>query len=132
MASFPAGPNKKVYLNEGWNPSEHRGALRCYERRASPVPPVGATPDGDLQLGWLRAVAADPRDRPVFLDSRRTSPDGNCALYALLDEDVRIVQTSPLVSGERTNSARLTFQTRIRPTRKVSWCARYVCGGAWG
>jgi hypothetical protein len=54
------------------------------------VPPIGASPDGDLQLGWLRAVASDPVERPVFLDSRRQSKEGNCALYALLDGDGKV------------------------------------------
>ena len=68
-----------VYLNEGWDPDgADGGALRCYERVPPPSPPVGATPDGDLQLGWLRATPADPVDRPVFLDSRRTGRD-KCA-----------------------------------------------------
>ena len=41
---------------------------------------VGATADGDLQVGWLRASAADPVERPVFLASRLHDKEGNCAL----------------------------------------------------
>jgi len=41
---------------------------------------VGATADGDLQVGWLRASAADPVERPVFLESRLRDKAGNCAL----------------------------------------------------
>ena len=41
---------------------------------------VGATADGDLQVGWLRASAADPVERPGFLESRLRDKAGNCAL----------------------------------------------------
>ena len=41
---------------------------------------MGATADGDLQVGWLRASAADPVERPVFLASRLHDKEGNCAL----------------------------------------------------
>ena len=41
---------------------------------------MGATADGDLQVGWLRASAADPVERPVFLESRLRDKAGNCAL----------------------------------------------------
>lgn len=79
-----------MYLNEDWDAAVHQGALRCYERRTPPVPPIGSSPDGDLQLGWLRAIGSDPVERPVFLDSRRQSKDGNCALYALLGDEKEV------------------------------------------
>ena len=41
---------------------------------------VGATADGDLQVGWLRASSNDPVERPVFLESRLRDKAGNCAL----------------------------------------------------
>ena len=46
----------------------------------TPSTQVGATADGDLQVGWLRASAADPVERPVFLASRLHDKEGNCAL----------------------------------------------------
>ena len=74
-----------VYLNEAWTPDQG-GELRAYERRAAPAPEtqVGATKDGDLQVGWLRATAGDPVDRPVFLDSRRRDGRGACAFTCSL------------------------------------------------
>lgn len=68
-----------VYLNEQ---EVTGGRLRAYERRR-PIAVgdrVGATADGDLQVGWLRASAADPVERPVFLASRLADKAGNCAL----------------------------------------------------
>ena len=68
-----------VYLNER---DVAGGRLRAYERRR-PIAgdaQVGATADGDLQVGWLRASAADPVERPVFLASRLHDKEGNCAL----------------------------------------------------
>ena len=41
---------------------------------------MGATADGDLQVGWLRASSNDPVERPVFLESRLRDKAGNCAL----------------------------------------------------
>ena len=54
-----------VYLNENWRPDDG-GALRCFERAARPASRVGATANGDLQVGWLKG----PTERPVFLDAR--------------------------------------------------------------
>lgn len=68
-----------VYLNEEWNDSAG-GLLRTYPRTEPSAAPVGAR-GGDLQVGWLRATAADPVERPVFLDARRRGSGGNCALY---------------------------------------------------
>lgn len=67
-----------IYLNEDWKKS-NGGQLRCFERTSLPSHSVGARPNGDLQIGWLRASPSDPIERPVFLDSRRH--DGNCAMY---------------------------------------------------
>mmetsp|Transcript_16558 Transcript_16558/g.49440 ORF Transcript_16558/g.49440 Transcript_16558/m.49440 type:complete len:354 (+) Transcript_16558:141-1202(+) len=71
-----------VYLNDRWS-EDQGGELRAYEREApAGGAAVGATPDLDLQVGWLRATPGDPVDRPVFLDSRR--PGGNCAFRCVL------------------------------------------------
>ena len=42
---------------------------------------VGARPNGDLQLLWLRASNTDPVEGPVFLDGRR--PNYKCAMYVM-------------------------------------------------
>lgn len=67
-----------IYLNEDWK-THDGGQLRCFERSSRSSHPVGARPNGDLQIGWLRASSMDPFERPVFLDSQRH--DGNCAMY---------------------------------------------------
>lgn len=71
-----------IYLNEDWDSGKYGGELKCYERVNPTAAQVGARPNGDLQIGWLRASAGDPTERPVFMDSRRhSSKDGNCAMY---------------------------------------------------
>jgi len=71
-----------IYLNEDWDSGKYGGELKCYERVTPTSNEVGARPNGDLQIGWLRATAMDPIERPVFMDSRRhSSKDGNCAMY---------------------------------------------------
>jgi Rps23 Pro-64 3,4-dihydroxylase Tpa1-like proline 4-hydroxylase len=76
-----------IYLNDNdWNPDSNGGFLRCYERRAPCANPVGARPNGDLQIGWLRPSFLDPIERPVFLDaqvssSSSSSSDATCAMY---------------------------------------------------
>jgi hypothetical protein len=72
-----------IYLNADWNPDVSGGCLRCYERAARPSHVVGARPNGDLQIGWLRPSLLDPVERPVFLDAQRGdgSTDNYCAMY---------------------------------------------------
>jgi Rps23 Pro-64 3,4-dihydroxylase Tpa1-like proline 4-hydroxylase len=69
-----------IYLNEDWNADKQGGCLRCYERVGRPSNTVGARPNGDLQIGWLRPSLADSLERPVFMDSQRHG-SGNCAMY---------------------------------------------------
>ncbi|GMH63076.1 hypothetical protein TrST_g12370 [Triparma strigata] len=54
-----------VYLNDDWSVS-NGGELRCYERKYNVSGKVGATEEGDLQVGWL----AGDKERAVFLDAR--------------------------------------------------------------
>ena len=73
-----------IYLNEDWDTEQHGGELRVFERKTKPSNDIGATRQGDLQIGWLRATSDDPVERPVFLDGHCTSNDtngGNCAMY---------------------------------------------------
>lgn len=81
-----------IYLNDDWNPDRDGGCLRCYERTAVPSHPVGARPNGDLQLGWLRPSAQDPLERPVFLDAQHGSGTGNCAMYIDSDDGTNAKQ----------------------------------------
>ena len=73
-----------VYLNEEWNANQDGGQLRCFQRTNPPAGLVGARPNGDLQIGWLRVSPIDPVERPVFLDSRRA--DNKCAMYILQND----------------------------------------------
>ncbi len=69
-----------IYLNnDDWNPVQDGGQLRCYPRAMPPITRVGARPNGDLQLAWLRPTPLDPVERPVFLNARR--PKNKCAMY---------------------------------------------------
>lgn len=64
-----------LYLNDSWQTDEG-GALRCYERRdGDALADVGASRDGDLQVGWLRQGA---REAPVYLGE---DPRGGHVLY---------------------------------------------------
>jgi len=92
-----------IYLNEeDWDETIHGGCLRCFERNVKPVTSgrIGSTMDGDLQIGWLRSEAHDnnPMERPVFLDARRPSTKGNCALYILRDDDTNDKDTPLYIS----------------------------------
>ena len=40
--------------------------MRCYERKFNVSGKVGATEEGDLQVGWL----AGDKERAIFLDAR--------------------------------------------------------------
>jgi hypothetical protein len=77
-----------VYLNEpDWVPSTHGGQLRCFARNCKQeTDVVGARPNGDLQIGWLRATAFDPLERPVFLYGRQEAA-GKCAMYIVRGGD---------------------------------------------
>jgi Rps23 Pro-64 3,4-dihydroxylase Tpa1-like proline 4-hydroxylase len=80
-----------IYLNENWNSDRNGGCLRCYERTFDHdiSHHVGARPNGDLQIGWLRPSLQDPKERPVFLDAQCGSGDDSdttlshhyCAMY---------------------------------------------------
>ena len=71
-----------IYLNEEWDSDLHGGQLRVFERKENVSNEVGAKPNGDLQIGWLRASKDDPMERPVFLDGHcATNKEGNCAMY---------------------------------------------------
>lgn len=72
-----------VYLNEpDWDAQDDGGELRCFLRRADPVGgPVGATDNGDLQIGWLKDNSSIVIERPVFLDAARPGNRGYCAMY---------------------------------------------------
>lgn len=75
-----------IYLNEeDWDGRRDGGQLRCFQRKDRlAAAKIGSRPNGDLQIGWLRASLVDPVERPVFMDSRRH--DGNsCALYIVDD-----------------------------------------------
>ena len=77
-----------IYLNEpDWDGPRDGGQLRCFERTCAPSQTVGARPNGDLQIGWLRSTPLDPVERPVFLDGRYDG-HGKCAMYVVRDDNV--------------------------------------------
>jgi len=84
-----------VYLNEpDWDPRQHGGFIRCFQRNILPSSSVGAMDNGDLQIGWLKSSRDDPVERPVFLDGRRGDGvgegDGNCALYTIMPNNKQV------------------------------------------
>ena len=79
-----------IYLNgPDWKVSSHNGGqLRCFERRHSLQGRIGAMDNGDLQIGWLRATAQDPVERPVYLDSKtHLQGHGPSSLYVVLNDE---------------------------------------------
>ena len=62
-----------LYLNRDWRADEG-GALRAYERARPCDHAVGATDDGDVQVGWV----GEDREVPVFLGE---DPHGERVLY---------------------------------------------------
>ncbi len=79
-----------VYLqDDDWSEGDG-GSLRTYERIAQPPSGEVGARNGDLQLGWLSAVADDPFDRPVFLDARRKGEHGKCALFTEDERGIRL------------------------------------------
>mmetsp|Transcript_15691 Transcript_15691/g.30719 ORF Transcript_15691/g.30719 Transcript_15691/m.30719 type:complete len:409 (+) Transcript_15691:125-1351(+) len=77
-----------IYLNDqDWDGRKEGGQLRCFKRQQNPHGRIGATVNGDLQVGWLAKTSLDPNERPVYLDSKRHY-HGDCAMY-VLNEDGR-------------------------------------------
>jgi hypothetical protein len=75
-----------IYLNDvEWDSRKYGGQLRCFERKQRPFGRIGATPSGDLQIGWLASSVVDPYERPVYLDSKRHY-HGDCAMYIFTGE----------------------------------------------
>lgn len=109
-----------IYLNEpGWNGSQDGGQLRCFERKRRPIGRIGATNNGDLQVGWLRATTMDPQERPVYLDAK-THDHGQCSMYVVNESDntrtyiSKSFETNPImyVQGSEMLVKRLLFTDR--------------------
>jgi len=87
-----------IYLNEpDWNPTTDGGKLRCFERTRRPVGRIGATTNGDLQIGWL-TTATPAVEIPIYLDAKNHD-HGECAMYLIEDNERRSYITKPF----RTN-----------------------------
>lgn len=85
-----------IYLNEpDWNASRDGGRLRCFERKRSPSGRIGATANGDLQIGW---VTESDGEIPVYLDAKNHD-HGECAMYLIERNGRRTYITKPF----RTN-----------------------------
>lgn len=68
-----------VYLDDEWK-ADDGGELRLHERANPSIARVGSRGQ-DLQVGWLKATAAQG-EQPVFLDPLRPGPPNeNCVLY---------------------------------------------------
>lgn len=109
-----------IYLNDpDWNGSRDGGQLRCFERRDRPTGRIGATSNGDLQVGWLGATSLDPHERPVYLDAK-THDHGQCSMYVMNDGDKsrtyisKSFETNPImyVQGSEMLVRRLLFPDR--------------------
>ena len=98
-----------IYLNDqDWDGRKYGGQLRCFERKDRPVGDgittsfsdygrIGATANGDLQIGWLRASAFDPVERPVYLDAKKHN-HGDCAMYVVNDNNSISTNTRSYIS----------------------------------
>lgn len=113
-----------MYLNDfNWDGRKDGGQLRCFARQQRPNGRIGATSNGDLQIGWLRATAVDPKERPVYLDSKKHH-HGDCAMYVLNDDDetgngnkkyiTKVFDTNPImyVAGSEALVKKLLFSER--------------------
>lgn len=109
-----------IYLNEpDWDGRRDGGKLRCFERKTRPFGRIGATVNGDLQIGWLTATALDPYERPVYLDAKKHN-HGQCAMYILDDLDkirtyiTKPFETNPImyVAGSEQLVKKLLFKNR--------------------
>jgi len=79
-----------IYLNEpDWDASRDGGRLRCFERKRRPMGRIGATTNGDLQIGWVTELVGET---PVYLDAKNHD-HGECAMY-LMERDGRRVYIS--------------------------------------
>ena len=68
-----------VYLDDEWK-ADDGGELRLHERANPSIARVGSRGQ-DLQVGWLKATAAQG-EQPVFLDPLRPGPENeHCMLY---------------------------------------------------
>mmetsp|Transcript_11471 Transcript_11471/g.29020 ORF Transcript_11471/g.29020 Transcript_11471/m.29020 type:complete len:435 (+) Transcript_11471:68-1372(+) len=81
-----------IYLNEpDWNASRDGGRLRCFERKRGPMGRIGATTNGDLQIGWVTEPSGEI---PVYLDAKNHD-HGECAMYLISRENRRVYVTKP-------------------------------------
>ena len=91
-----------IYLNDAdWDGRKDGGQLRCFQRQDRPNGRIGATFNGDLQVGWLSVTPFDPKERPVYLDGKKHD-HGDCAMYYLNDDNskqyiTKAFQTQPIM-----------------------------------
>ncbi len=107
-----------IYLNDAdWDGRKDGGQLRCFKRKMKPGGVIGSNSNGDLQIGWLRATAVDPNERPVYLDGKKHN-HGDCAMYVVNGETKTYIskpfQTNPImyVSGSETLVKKVLFADR--------------------
>lgn len=110
-----------IYVNDSsWDGRRDGGKLRCFERRQRPEGRIGATINGDLQIGWLAATAVDPKEHPVYLDAKKHD-HGECAMYILNDSIgtgktyiSKAFETNPImfVAGAEALAKKLLFPDR--------------------
>jgi hypothetical protein len=109
-----------IYLNDpDWDGRRDGGRLRCFERKNRPTGRIGATENGDLQIGWLRATALDPYERPVYLDGKKHD-HGECAMYLVNESDktrnyvTKGFKTNPImyIAGSEAMVKKILFSDR--------------------
>ncbi|KAJ1460487.1 hypothetical protein M885DRAFT_509485 [Pelagophyceae sp. CCMP2097] len=101
-----------VYLNEDWLDSEG-GVLRCYPR-ADAAPPVGASVDGDVQVGWLTPRGGLGKDEAVFLGEAGEGHVLYTAAGDQVSDDIRNL-VAPVDFSKYVNDATRTFDSLATP-----------------
>jgi Rps23 Pro-64 3,4-dihydroxylase Tpa1-like proline 4-hydroxylase len=108
-----------IYLNDqDWKGSRDGGQLRCFERKQRPEGIIGASVNGDIQIGWLGVTSLDPLERPVYLDGKRQN-HGDCAMYCSNEDGSKTYisksfETNPImyIAGSEKMVKKLLFGDR--------------------
>ena len=84
-----------IYANDSdWDIKKDGGALRCFERKHGIRGKIGAAPNGDVQVGWLKSssnTAVDRFDQPVYMEA---DFDGGCRMYVFDGETKTQISTT--------------------------------------
>jgi hypothetical protein len=111
-----------VYLNDpvDWNPAKNGGQLRCFARKTGGVSihnggaglGAGARPNGDLQIGWLRATAFDGSVPSFWMGDKKKLASAPCTLCE---------ETSTMVAVLLALALKITLPTRLTRIPFCTW-----------